>query len=112
MDLMHLVAELDELLQADAIADYCPNGLQVEGRPDVQHVVTAVSASRALFERAIALDADLILVHHGLLWATPMPPPPVVVTSTRTALTDVGSRRKILPPRVVPVASGLHSEPS
>lgn len=68
MDLLHLVAELDELLDADAVADYCPNGLQVEGSRHVERVVTAVSASRALFTRAVDRGADAILVHHGILW--------------------------------------------
>jgi dinuclear metal center YbgI/SA1388 family protein len=68
MDLLHLVAELDELLDTDAVADYCPNGLQVEGSRHVERVVTAVSASRALFTRAVDRGADAILVHHGILW--------------------------------------------
>jgi dinuclear metal center YbgI/SA1388 family protein len=73
MDLMHLVAELDELLEVEAVRDYCPNGLQVEGRSQVRRVVTAVSASQALFTRAVAHDADAILVHHGILWAASLP---------------------------------------
>jgi len=68
MNLMQLVAELDEVLDADAVKDSCPNGLQVEGRPDVSRLITAVSASRALFTRAVDRDADAILVHHGILW--------------------------------------------
>jgi dinuclear metal center YbgI/SA1388 family protein len=68
MDLLPLVAELDDLLEVESVADYCPNGLQVEGRPHVQRLVTAVSASRALFIRAVDREADAILVHHGILW--------------------------------------------
>jgi putative NIF3 family GTP cyclohydrolase 1 type 2 len=68
MNLFQLVSELDELLDAESIVDYCPNGLQVEGRPGVTRIITAVSASRALFTRAVDHDADAILVHHGLLW--------------------------------------------
>jgi len=71
---MALVAELDGLLEVEAVKDYCPNGLQVEGCREVQRVVTAVSASRALFSRAAALEADLVLVHHGILWNGPEPP--------------------------------------
>ena len=71
---MHLRAELDELLETDAVTDYCPNGLQVEGRHEVERVVTAVSASRALFTRAADHEADAIVVHHGLLWNGPEPP--------------------------------------
>ncbi len=78
MKLMQLVGELDDLLAADAVADYCPNGLQVEGRQEVQRVVTAVSASRALFEQAAAEGADLVLVHHGILWSSSSGPPRLV----------------------------------
>ena len=69
MDLLQLVAELDELLDADAIADYCPNGLQVEGTPNVRTIVTAVSASFELFEAAAERAADVVIVHHGILWS-------------------------------------------
>ncbi|MCK5379218.1 MAG: Nif3-like dinuclear metal center hexameric protein, partial [Acidobacteria bacterium] len=53
---------------------YCPNGLQVEGRPEVVRVITAVSASQALFTRAVDHEADAILVHHGILWNGAEPP--------------------------------------
>ena len=68
MDLLQLVAELDELLEADGSPDYGPNGLQVEGAPDVRKIVTAVSASRDLFRRAVEREADAVIVHHGILW--------------------------------------------
>lgn len=58
----------ERLLRAGEIADYCPNGLQVEGRPCVRRLVSGVTASLALVEAAIAADADLILVHHGYFW--------------------------------------------
>jgi dinuclear metal center YbgI/SA1388 family protein len=69
-----LIAYLDDLLESSAFADYGPNGLQVPGRDDVAHVVTGVSASAELFERAAALDGDLVLVHHGLFWGEPAGP--------------------------------------
>lgn len=59
---------LDELLEAARFRDYCPNGLQVEGRDRIRTVVTGVSASQALLESAVALNADAILVHHGYFW--------------------------------------------
>jgi dinuclear metal center YbgI/SA1388 family protein len=64
------IAELDRLLEPQAFRDYCPNGLQVPGREEVSKVVTAVSASAELFERAVAAKADLIVVHHGLFWGS------------------------------------------
>lgn len=50
------------------IKDYCPNGLQVEGRPQIKKIITGVTASLALIERAIEEKADAILVHHGWFW--------------------------------------------
>ncbi len=63
-----LVQTLDALLQPATFKDYGPNGLQVEGRAQVQTLVSGVTASRALIEAAIAQQADAILVHHGLFW--------------------------------------------
>ncbi len=68
MELEVLIAALDDFLDIDGIPDYCPNGLQVEGRHEVHRVLTAVSASRALFVRAAQEEADLLVVHHGILW--------------------------------------------
>ena len=65
---LDLTARLDELLQVAAFSDLGPNGLQVPGRREVRRVVTGVSATRALIERAVELEADLVLVHHGLFW--------------------------------------------
>ena len=56
---------LDELLQAARFRDYCPNGLQVEGRAEVRRIVCGVTASQALLDAAVDCDADAILVHHG-----------------------------------------------
>lgn len=50
------------------IPDASHNGLQVEGPQDIRKIVFGVSACRELFERAYASQADLICVHHGLLW--------------------------------------------
>jgi dinuclear metal center YbgI/SA1388 family protein len=63
-----LMQFLDELLTPAAFDDLGPNGLQVPGREEVGRVVTGVTAQRALFERAVAERAELVLVHHGLFW--------------------------------------------
>ena len=63
-----LVNYLDELLQPAKFRDYCPNGLQVEGRTEVAHVVAGVTASQALLDAAVARGADTVLVHHGYFW--------------------------------------------
>ena len=57
-----------ELLDLDAFDDYGPMGLQVVGADEVTKVAAAVSSSLELFERAAQLDAQLVIVHHGLLW--------------------------------------------
>jgi dinuclear metal center YbgI/SA1388 family protein len=63
-----IMAALDELLEPGSFADLGPNGLQVPGGEEARRVVTGVSAQRELIERAIELDAQLLLVHHGLFW--------------------------------------------
>lgn len=67
--LANLLQYLDELLEPTAFSDYGPNGLQVPGPDEVRTVVTGVSASAELFERAAERGADLVLVHHGLFWS-------------------------------------------
>ena len=63
-----LTRYLDQLLDAERFRDYCPNGLQVEGRGEVRRVVAGVTASQALVDAAIARGADALLVHHGWFW--------------------------------------------
>ncbi len=59
---------LGTLLEVGKFRDYGPNGLQVEGKPEVRKIVSGVTASHAFIEAAIARQADLVLVHHGLFW--------------------------------------------
>jgi dinuclear metal center YbgI/SA1388 family protein len=63
-----IIATLERVLEPAAFDDLGPNGLQVPGREEIERVVTGVSATRALIERAVALEAGLVLVHHGLFW--------------------------------------------
>ncbi|WP_027672412.1 Nif3-like dinuclear metal center hexameric protein [Rheinheimera baltica] len=63
-----LVKWLNDELQINKIRDYCPNGLQVEGKAQINRVVTGVTASQALLDAAVAVNADAILVHHGYFW--------------------------------------------
>ncbi|GAA4424073.1 Nif3-like dinuclear metal center hexameric protein [Acidovorax lacteus] len=63
-----LLQSLDALLEPWRFKDYGPNGLQVEGRAEIRHLVSGVTASRALIDAAIEAGADAILVHHGLFW--------------------------------------------
>lgn len=68
LDRKHLEQYLARLLNISSIRDYCPNGLQVEGRSKISRIVGGVTASQALIDKAIALEADAILVHHGYFW--------------------------------------------
>jgi dinuclear metal center YbgI/SA1388 family protein len=63
-----ILAFSSELLELDAYPDYGPMGLQVAGAREVERLACGVSASLELFERAAAAGAQMLLVHHGLLW--------------------------------------------
>lgn len=63
-----LLAAFDALLEPRRFQDYGPNGLQVEGRPQVARLVSGVTASLALIEEAVRRKADALFVHHGLFW--------------------------------------------
>ena len=59
---------INEKLSPQLVKDYAPNGLLVEGKPEIQSIVTGVTASQALIEKAIEKKADALLVHHGYFW--------------------------------------------
>jgi dinuclear metal center YbgI/SA1388 family protein len=63
-----ILAFASELLELEAYPDYGPMGLQVAGAREVERIACSVSASLELFERAAASGAQMLLVHHGLLW--------------------------------------------
>ncbi|MBF0414889.1 MAG: Nif3-like dinuclear metal center hexameric protein [Magnetococcales bacterium] len=66
--LKKMATYLDHLLQVHQFVDYCPNGIQVQGRKKIKKMVTGVSACTEIFQAARDQKADLILVHHGLFW--------------------------------------------
>jgi putative NIF3 family GTP cyclohydrolase 1 type 2 len=68
VNLKDLDETLKTLLKPELFNDYCPNGIQVEGKEVVGKIVTGVTASKALIEAAIDENADLVLVHHGYFW--------------------------------------------
>ncbi|MBJ7537727.1 Nif3-like dinuclear metal center hexameric protein [Marinomonas transparens] len=59
---------LDRTLSPNRFKDYAPNGLQVEGKNEINRVVTGVTACQALIDAAIEYKADAIFVHHGYFW--------------------------------------------
>jgi dinuclear metal center YbgI/SA1388 family protein len=67
LPLQDLIVYLDQYLDSRG-RDYGPNGLQVEGKPEISKIVTGVSACQELFVRARETGADAVLVHHGIFW--------------------------------------------
>lgn len=59
---------LTDILKPEKIKDFTTNGLQVQGTSEISKVITGVTASQALINRAIEEKADAILVHHGYFW--------------------------------------------
>ena len=68
MRLNELEIYLNQLLDVAQVRDYCPNGLQVEGRSEVRKLISGVTASFDLLQAAVAAGADAVLVHHGYFW--------------------------------------------
>ncbi len=59
---------LNEYFDTNIYTDYAPNGLQIQGNRFIKKVITGVTACEALIDRAIAENADAIVVHHGYFW--------------------------------------------
>ncbi|HIF9312513.1 TPA: Nif3-like dinuclear metal center hexameric protein [Photobacterium damselae] len=68
MNNIQLERLLNDFLSPQLINDYCPNGLQVEGKSEIKKIVTGVTACQELIDLAIAENADALLVHHGFFW--------------------------------------------
>ncbi len=68
MNIKELMDYTGQILEVERFRDYCPNGLQVEGRQEVNSIVTGVTASMALLQAAQQAGADMVLVHHGYFW--------------------------------------------
>jgi len=63
-----IVDYCNDLLRINEFKDYCPNGLQIEGRSEINKIICGVTACQALIDSAIEKQADAILVHHGYFW--------------------------------------------
>jgi len=68
VQLKDLLNYSNNILEIERFDDFCPNGLQVEGKSEVKKLVSGVTASQALIEAAIEAKADALLVHHGYFW--------------------------------------------
>jgi len=63
-----LVEAANKILRPWEFNDYCPNGLQIEGRQEISRLVSGVTACQDLLDKAVEEGADAILVHHGYFW--------------------------------------------
>lgn len=81
-----LEAYLGDYLGVGSFDDEAVNGLQVQGRREIRRLVVAVSACSEVFQKALALNADAVLVHHGLFWKGHGPEPVVGVLRDRLSL--------------------------
>jgi len=69
MNTKEIIAYLDDYLQIRTISDYGPQGLQVESdNPAVQRIALAVDTAPRVILAAADWQADMLLVHHGILW--------------------------------------------
>ncbi len=68
MNIKELIDYTGQILEVERFRDYCPNGLQVEGRSTINTIVSGVTASMALLQAAQLAGADMVLVHHGYFW--------------------------------------------
>jgi dinuclear metal center YbgI/SA1388 family protein len=67
-NIVDLTCFLNDYLAIDQVKDYCPNGLQVAGASQINHIVAGVTASQALLDEAVKQKAQAVLVHHGYFW--------------------------------------------
>ncbi len=59
---------LNQLLNSHLFDDYCPNGIQVEGKKNIKKIAFAVSATQESIDLANSWGADALVVHHGIFW--------------------------------------------
>ena len=63
----------NDLLNIGEFDDLSINGLQVEGKEQIQKIVLGVSTSERMFQSAAEEKADMIVVHHGVFWKNSLP---------------------------------------
>lgn len=66
--LKQIVEYCNALLSINDFRDYCPNGLQVEGKVEIKKIIAGVTASQKFLDQAVKQGADAVLVHHGYFW--------------------------------------------
>ena len=73
-----IVQYINNLLNINEFEDLSVNGLQVEGKEEIQKIGLGVSVSERLFHAALQENADMIIVHHGAFWKNA--PSPYILT--------------------------------
>ena len=68
MNRLDLESFINNLLKPELFEDYCPNGLQIEGKDEIKKIVFAVSATKESIDFSVENKADALVVHHGLFW--------------------------------------------
>ncbi len=71
MKLSEIVAWLDDYLDIENYPDASLNGLQLDAGTDVERIAVAVDSNLGTLEQAVALNAQLLIVHHGMFWGAP-----------------------------------------
>jgi len=66
--LQELCDDLDRFYNVSEFEDFCPNGLQIEGKKEINRAATAVSASLETLQKAVDAEVDALIVHHGIFW--------------------------------------------
>ncbi len=74
-NLPDIVSFCDERVRTREIKDFpgAVNGLQFENDGRVTRVGAAVDAGLVPFQMAVEKGIDLLIVHHGMFWETPVP---------------------------------------
>jgi len=69
-DLAAIASYLDAVLGTEAIPDYpgAFNGVQVANESSITRIAASVDVSRRVIDAAIRGEANLLLVHHGMMW--------------------------------------------
>lgn len=63
-----LIGAINEELKLESFSDVSFNGLQVSGSETIKKIAVAVSVSQEVIEAAVDISANLLIVHHGLMW--------------------------------------------
>lgn len=76
MNTEQLAHHVSEILAHSAIKDSSQNGIQIEGArrgTKVTKICTAVDSGMAVLEEAASRGAQMLFVHHGILWGRSLP---------------------------------------